>query len=244
MSPDQLGNALSRSGLNLAMPLPVGDYERIAPPAWQTSRVAPGSRCVLIVGNGGQDLWEHFLRSPEAQRRRDPLDTYTARILHETASALDPPARVALYTEKREECYLPMVALAERAGFGAPGRVGVLIHPVYGPWIALRGVLYLRDSLRFEAPPPFDPCTGCPAPCETACRGAALPSSGLDLDRCFRTKLLDSTCRRQCDARGACVVGPEHAYGPEQMAHHQRVRWRPALLPHALRVLGKGLRGG
>ena len=31
-------------------------------------------------------------------------------------------------------------------------------------------------------------------------------------------------CATRCDARSACVVGPEHAYSAEQTAHHSRIR--------------------
>ncbi len=243
MNLDELRSTLARSGLNLALPLPAEHYDRIVSPAWRLARVAPGSRSVLVVGNGGRKLWEHFLASPEAKLRRNPLDTYTERSLRETGAAMSPPAPFALYTERREESYLPMVALAQRAGFGSPGRVGVLIHREYGPWIALRGLLYLPQSLRFEEPEPFDPCTGCPAPCAVACRGQVIGAESVDVDGCFRTKVLQSACRRSCDARSACVVGPEHAYSSEQFAHHQRVRWRPTTLRHAARVLAKSAIG-
>ncbi len=239
MKLDELRSRLSFSGLNLSLPLPAEHYDRIVPPVWRLARVAPSSRSVLVVGNGGRTLWEHFLTAPEAKLRRNPLDTYTERILRETGAAVSPPAPVALYTERREESYLPMVALAERAGFGSPGRVGVLIHREYGPWIALRGLLYLPQFLPFEEPEPFDPCTGCPAPCADACRGQVIGAKSVDVDGCFRTKVLQAACRRSCDARSACVVGPEHAYGADQFAHHQRVRWRPTTLRHAARVLAK-----
>ena len=241
MSLAELRRALVRSGLNLALPLPAADYDRSVSADWQTARVAPEVRSILVVGNGGRGFWECFRRSPEASLQRDPLDTYTERVLHEVAASQDPPARIALYTDRRGGTYLPMVALGRRAGFGSPGRVGVLIHPEYGPWLALRGLLYLGDNLPYAEPAPFDPCTGCPAPCETACRGGVVGAAGVDTDGCFRTKLLDSTCRSRCDARSACVVAPEHAYSPDQMAYHQRIRWRPSTLRHATRVLVKGL---
>lgn len=242
MSLSELRSALARFGLNLARPLPVEEYDRIAPAAWQTHRVAPDARSVLVVGNGGRALWDELQRAPEAAVARDPLDTYTERALRESARTLTPPAGVALYTERREGSYLPMVALARRAGFGAPGRVGVLIHPEYGPWIGIRGVLYLPFAAPFEEPQPFEPCTGCPAPCASACRGGVIGAQGVDAQGCFRHRLLDSACRQRCDARLACVVGPEHAYPPDQFRHHQRIRWRPTVVRHAVRVLLKPVR--
>jgi hypothetical protein len=147
------------------------------------------------------------------------------------------PRAFVLYTEKRQDRYLPLVAVARRAGFGSPGRIGVLLHPVFGPWISIRGVLFLPDEVPLREAPPFDPCTGCPAPCAGACHGAAVSEGGLDVIRCFRTKILKSPCRAACDARSACVVGPEHAFPPEQIAHHSRIRWRPGTIRRAAGLL-------
>jgi epoxyqueuosine reductase QueG len=229
--------SLAEAGFNLVGTLPVEEYDARVPEVWRSARVAPGARGVVVVGNAGRTLWPRFRRSPEARLRKNPLDRYTRRVLHEVASALDPPAGVALYTDRRDERYLPLVALAERAGFGRPGRVGVLLHPTYGPWVSIRGLLYARAELPFREPDPFDPCTGCPAPCASACRGGVIGEAGVDFRGCFRTKLTNRGCRAACDARSACVIGREHAFSTEQIAHHSRIRWRPAMLRHAARVL-------
>jgi hypothetical protein len=234
---DGLQGALAAAGFNLTGALPVEEYDARVPEAWRSERVAPGCRAALVVGNGGRTLWPIFRGSPEARLRRDPLDRYTARVLREVGARCDPPARWALYNERRDERFLPLVGLAERAGLGSPGRVGLLLHPEYGPWISIRGVLWVELQVPFREPEPFDPCSGCPAPCVGACRGGAVGSEGLDGIACFRTKVTQRACRRACDARSACVVSPEHAFGPEQTAHHTRIHWRPATLRHAARVL-------
>jgi hypothetical protein len=158
-------------------------------------------------------------------------------VLSEACELCQPPARFALYREQREGSYLPLVALARRAGFGTPGRVGVLIHPVFGPWISIRGVVYLPFEVEASATAAFDPCTGCLAPCASACHGGVIGPRSVDAEGCFRTRLLTPACRSACDARAACVVGREHAFTPEQVAHHSRIRWRPATLRRAARVL-------
>jgi hypothetical protein len=228
---------LEAGGLNLTGTRPGGDYDRRVPSAWQTKEVCPGARGILVVGNAGPLLWRHFRASPEFAHRRDPLDRYTKRIFREVAAGIPSPSGYALYTEKRQESYLPLVALAQCAGFGAPGRVGVLLHPVYGPWISIRGVLFLPDEVERVEPPPFDPCTGCPAPCADACHGSAVSDAGVDVRRCLRTKITHRACRTACDARSACVIGPDHAFSPEQIAHHSRIRWRPSTIRRAAGVL-------
>jgi hypothetical protein len=228
---------LARAGLNLVGTLTPDEYDRLVPEVWSLARVAPASQGVLVVGNAGRALWPLFRASPEARLRRDPLDRYTERVLREVAGMLPQPASVALYRERRDQQYLPLVRLAERAGFGSPGRVGVLLHPVYGPWISIRGVLFAGFRVPFRKPEPFDPCTGCPAPCAVVCHGQVIGPRGVDVEGCFRTKLLERACRAACDARSACVLGPEHAFAPEQIAHHSRIRWRPSTLRRAAATL-------
>jgi hypothetical protein len=240
MSLERARAALERAGFNLTGTLSVEEYDALVPAPWRSERVHGGCRGVLVVGNAGRALWPAFRASAEAALRTNPLDRYTARVFREVAASLEPPAGAALYIEKREGAYLPLVALARRAGFGSPGRVGVLLHPVYGPWISIRGVLWLDEPVPFREPEAFDPCAGCPAPCASACHGGAVGPEGVDVEGCFRTKVLKRVCRAACDARSACVVGPEHAFSPEQIAHHSRIRWRPSTVRHAARVLARG----
>jgi len=236
---DVLRQALASAGLNLTGTLPKEEYDAIVPEPWRAEHLYPGCRAVLIVGNGGRTLWPFFEASPEARLRRNPLDRYTRRVMRETAERMAPPAGVVLYTDRRDNSYLPLVALAQRAGFGSPGRVGVLLHSTYGPWISIRGAIFLDQAVPFTEPAPFDPCNGCPAPCAAACHGQVVGSDSVDARGCFRTKILKRACRAACDARSACVVGPEHAFSPEQIAHHSRIRWRPSTIRHAIQVLAR-----
>jgi hypothetical protein len=106
--------------------------------------------------------------------------------------------------------------------------------------VSIRAVLYLGFEVPFRAPEAFDPCTGCPAPCATTCHGGVIGECSFDFARCFRTKITHPACRLACDARSACVLGMEHAFTSEQVAHHSRIRWRPAAVLHAARVLMGG----
>jgi hypothetical protein len=216
--------ALAGAGLALTGGMPIAEYDALVPPPWRAQRIAPGARGALVVGNAGRALWERFQASPERALADDPLDAYTRRVLGEAARLAPPPAALAFYADRREGVYLPLVALARRAGFGSPGRVGVLIHPVYGPWIALRAVLLVGESLPLVAPAPFDPCRDCPAPCASACHAGVVGADGVDRAGCYQARLTLPACAEACDARSACVVGPEHAYSREQIAHHSRIR--------------------
>jgi hypothetical protein len=234
---DELRTSLAEWGLNLSGMLPVQEYDLLVPGPWRATNLHRGCRGVLIVGNAGRTLWPIFKASPEAGLRRAPLDRYTSRVLHRAATCVTPEASVATYTDRREGGFLPLLRLAERAGFGTPGRLGILLHPNYGPWVSIRGALFLSQPVPFSVPARFDPCDGCPAPCAPACPGKAVGPKTVDPRACFRSKLLHPACRHACDARSACVLGPEHAFRPDQITHHSRIRWRPSIVRHAVRVL-------
>lgn len=220
---------LEAAGLDLLAALTARDHDACVPEQW---RAPPGCRSVVVVGNAGSALWKSFDRA--RPRGRDPLDRFVEDILRRLA-----PGAFATYAERRAGRPLPLVALAERAGLGRTGRIGLLLHPTFGPWISLRAVVYSTESVEPAAPLDFDPCTGCPAPCVTACRGRAIGEAGLDGEGCFRTKLLDAGCRVACDARAACVIGPEYAFPPAAVAHYSRLRWSPGLMVRAVRTLAR-----
>ena len=233
MTLDALRSSLAAAGLNLTSTLPVEEYDRLVPEPWRTQNVYPSCKGVLIVGNGGRVLWPLFKASPEAQLRKDPLDRYTRHVLRESAAAMRPQAHAVLYTDKRENAYLPLVALAQRAGFGVPGRVGVLLHPHYGPWISIRAALLLGQAVAFEESAPFDPCTGCPAPCESACHGQVVSRQGVDTIGCFRTisssvssLVVPSTRSRATFAPKRAAPTPRPVYPP---THDRSPPWE---VPH------------
>lgn len=221
MSSQATLSRLAEAGFSLVAPLSGVDYNALVPHAWSLS--SPTFAGAWIVGNAGRQLWPRFRSSAEYGQGENPLDDYTRRTFGEAVSA---EQDFALYHDQRDGQYLPLVALAQAAGLGTPGRVGVLLHPEYGPWISLRGVVFVPDLLETRARPEFEPCTGCPAPCEVACHGAVVSARGVDVAGCYKTRQSLPECALRCDARAACVLGPEHAFEPEQVAHHSRIRLR------------------
>jgi len=227
MSLAHLRAGLGAAGFNLLGELSAADYEARVPAAWKLAQLAPGARGVLIAGHGGRELWPRFCTSPEAGLEVDPLDRYTRRVIAACAARCPAALEFALYSEKRGGTWLPLVALARLAGLGTPGRVGVLLHPRFGPWISLRAVIFSAEPLATPGTLSFDPCGSCPAPCASTCHGAAIGAAGLDAARCHATRTEFAECALRCDARLACPVGSEHAYPAEQITHHYRIRTRP-----------------
>jgi epoxyqueuosine reductase len=221
---------LEACGLDLAAPLDRDSYDACVAPAWRCARLRPDCRSVLIVGNAGRAFWTHLARAPEAMDPEHPVDRYAGRVVAQAVRTVDPSAAIAHYWETRDGEFLPLVALAERAGLGRRGRIGLLIHPRYGPWVSLRAALFLDEEVASAGALAKASCEGCSAPCQLACHGNAVAPYGLDLDRCAATKREHPACASGCDARLACIVGREHAFTREQIVHHSRsraagVRW-------------------
>lgn len=219
--PDALG--LPAAGLGVWGCLGAARYDALVPPAWRCAALLPEARSALVVANGGRALWAAFQASPEASRRRDPLDRYTRRVVGAAAEALAPGSLPLFYFERRGRAYADFVALGQAAGLGAPSRLGLLLHPRFGPWLAIRAIIMTPRELPETRPlESFDPCEGCPAPCADACHGDAVAPGGFDAAACGRARRRLPACELRCDARRACVVGPEHAYSPGAEAHHAR----------------------
>ena len=216
---------LTEAGFNLRGCLTAPEYDARVPTVWKTSDLLPGARSALVIGSGGRALYASLKSSPEiARREADPFDAYTVRIVSEAAAKLTRegfPSFAGFAHERRDGKFVDLVALGRASGLGADSRLGLLLHPKYGPWMSLRAVVLTECDV---APTPanarFEPCRRCPAPCVLACPGGALDRGRLSVTACFQGRVVHASCRQRCDARRACVLGTDHAYLAACEGHH------------------------
>jgi hypothetical protein len=226
-----LAEECSPFGLNLIGVASAAEYDALVPAKY---RLAPTSRrAAIVIGNGGGAFWSAYRAHVDRHRgfdaREHPLDDFTAEIMetrilplatsHGVGAELRLPFRAS-------EPPVSFVHLAEAAGLGRRSILAVLIHPEFGPWIALRGALLIDEEI--EAPRPaahFDPCPSCvERPCITTCpaRAVAYPA-GWDVGRCVDYRIEhESICPDRCEARIACVYGRAHRYPADALMHHHR----------------------
>jgi hypothetical protein len=220
---------LATSGLNLVGAASIEAYDAGVPAAFALGRLHPWARGAIVIGNGGGDFWKAFrdfcaLR-PEHEAEAEPLDAFTQAVVE---AAVRPflagvETRV-LYPFRFPDDPVSFIHLAACAGLGRRSLVGVLVHPVFGPWIALRAAVLVPFAV--SAPRPadgFDPCPGCvERACIPACPVGAVTAAGWDVPRCVGHRLSpDDACGSRCHARFDCVVGREHRYPPDALAYHQ-----------------------
>jgi methylmalonic aciduria homocystinuria type C protein len=125
--------------------------------------LAGADRLGLLIGNT-RALWPPFtaaLGDPELAAERDPLDRYTERAI----DAAFPGARIYYGHRRYGGAFVPLQHLAVATGLGAMAPSHLVIHPVYGPWFALRAAVVTAGDpppLRRPIPQPChcdDPCT-------------------------------------------------------------------------------------
>lgn len=173
------------------------------------ARIAPWlhhDRAGLLVGNT-RALWEPFcaaMTDPALAAERDPLDRYTERTLEAY-----PAARAVLYAHRQYDgAFLPFQQLAVDAGLAAFAPTHLLVHPIHGPWFALRAVVLVDEDPPPRAPPITRPCT-CTGACEAAfAHAVAHPDD-------WRTWL---AVRDMCSLRAS-------RYGDDQIRFHYTKIW-------------------
>ena len=225
-----IGDAVAPFGLNLIGVAAPAAYDVLVPAPY---RLTGAATSVVVVGNGGGAFWAAFRAWAEPQPgfdvRPHPLDAFTRTVLELYALPVLAAYGVAgtlRFPFDAAEPALSFVHLAEAAGLGRRGLLGILIHPEFGPWMALRGALLLDVVIAAARPADgFDPCPACvERPCLAACPvGAVSVAAGWDVERCVAHRLeTPGNCDEVCAARGACVYGRPHRYPADATGYHQR----------------------
>ena len=231
---DNIIEALAPYGLNLIGTTTVAAYEAFVPSQYHVSLLLPQAKTIIVIGNGGGDFWHGFRAYREArpgspQDRAHPLDDYTVETIE---TALTPRLQAAgvtyryLYPFRFWTEPVSFMHLARAAGLAGPSILGVVIHPHYGPWMALRAALLIDQEA--STPPQasgFDPCPTCQErACMKSCPANAIaPATGWDIPGCVQHRLqVETDCVDYCGARYDCVYGREHRYPLDELQYHQR----------------------
>ncbi len=179
----------------------------------------------LLIGNT-RALWPVFvdaLRTDSAlESAEHPLDSYAeSRIQAAVSCSTNLPYRCH-FSHVIEPRAVPMQRLAERSGFSMVSPSHLSVHPVHGPWIALRAVVVVDcEGPPLPSPPAARPCAGCSAPCMPAfMRAVAAAGPKLDADS-VRTHAADWIA-----ARDACPVGRASRYSEAQLRYHYGLEGR------------------
>jgi Methylmalonic aciduria and homocystinuria type C family len=115
----------------------------------------------ILIGNT-RALWPQFtqaMKDPALAADPDPLDRYTERVIDAAFAG----ARRYYGHRRHDGRFVPLQRLAVATGLGALAPSQLVIHPIYGPWFALRAVVVTEGSPPSRSPIP-QPCC-CDASC-------------------------------------------------------------------------------
>jgi hypothetical protein len=138
--------------------------------------LAGDARLGILIGNT-RALWPPFtaaLRDPALAADPDPLERYTERVVDAAFAAgsaaahglAGGAARIYYGHRRHGDAFVPLQHLAVATGLGALAPSHLVIHPIYGPWFALRAVVVT------EGDPPARRPIERPCRCDAACADA------------------------------------------------------------------------
>jgi len=171
-------------------------------------------RSVVLIGNGGRRLWERLPKPVDEHQH--PFDRFAV----ERVKSFDPGAEI-IYPSS--QVVAPLQQLARALNISRPSKLGLDIHPVYGPWFAFRAAFLTDAEIPEVIHQPFaSPCESCSAkPCISACPVEAVSDGKFHLSTCADHRLAEgSPCLERCFSRQACPVGSAHRYSDEQQRYH------------------------
>jgi methylmalonic aciduria homocystinuria type C protein len=207
---ERIATRCAAGGLDLAAVAPVGAYNAVVPVDVQL----PGQpdRAVVVIGNTAA-LWPALDRFVLASTEPldDPVDTYVEHIIGRAVVDIDEVVDVR-YSHEPPPRLVAIQRLADVAGLAWLSPSHLCVHPVFGPWIALRAAIVLdlpAPATPAQPDPPCDCTTGCQPLLDAALAAGQATSAGVV-----------EHWRRWVAVRDACPVGRSHRYTDEQIAYH------------------------
>jgi len=220
----QLAEQLSAVGLNHFGVVQAAAYDAGLPPHLQTAALAPETRSIVVFASAGPALWNALLSDLRGKpshftESNHPLDDFVERSVIGTDGIFGELKKQWFLASETEDVQLDFRRLAVLAGLGVQSRLGIVIHPVFGPWMGIRAACFLPVLLEPTALVE-DLCGDCAAPCIDACPGEAFVEGMWEVGRCADFHRTSSRCAFDCDSRLACPIGTSFRYPTEERRYH------------------------
>lgn len=223
---DEIARRLRPAGIDLVQPLNADWYDAAVTAEYRLPDLGRRGALALVLASTAA-FWDPFLArlraEPQRLDRPDPIDDHVTEVIGDALAALPlrhevrfsfepPPRRVA------------MQRLAHVSGLATLTPSMLCVHPVYGPWIALRAAVVLDADGPGGAPPaPGTACERCAETCGPALARAQAAS--------VRTSDGDPVAAHWplwLAVRDACPIGRAHRY-PEPLLRYVYTKDRDVL---------------
>ncbi len=223
-----LAERLRPAGLDLVQPLAARWYDDVVAPAYRLPRLAGRSDALAVVIGNSAALWTPFRAWLAADGSRaeepDPIDRYVTQAVTAALAGLEIAHQVRFSYESPPR-RVAMQRLAHVAGLATLTPAMLCVHPVYGPWIALRAAIVLDAAAPAgDPPPPPVTCADCATHCAPAlarAQAASAPVAGHD-------DPVAGQWRLWLAVRESCPIGRAHRY-PEPLLRYVYTKDRAVL---------------
>ena len=204
---------LSPHGLDIVHPFAVGWFNAGVEAAQRLPDFGRADALGVLLGNT-RALWEPFrtaYREDTAlQACADPIDNYVEERVYDALTPLGVGSSVWCAHFPRR---LAIQRLADVTGLAPLSAVNLNVHPIYGPWFALRAAVTLDlAGPSGEAPKTVPSCPDCARTCMPAFERARAAQVGKDD--------IAETWPLWLAVRDACPVGRAYRYSDEQIRYH------------------------
>jgi epoxyqueuosine reductase QueG len=225
----ELRSYFLQSGFNLTLAINASKYNSNSSGSKKLESIFPQAKSIILVGFGGKEFWsifqDYLQKNPKFKTNNiDLIDNYSIYKFKEASEFLNSKkiSYEIAYPFGNEALKLNFMTLGELGGAGVPSLLGILLHPIYGPWISLRGAFITNMELSEYNEPlsDFSPCPSCNKPCISACPINTISESGWDWESCMKFRISNETCSSSCASRRACPYGQEEQYSEEQLHYH------------------------
>ncbi len=205
------------AGLDLLQPFRIDRVNAELPAAHRLPDLGRGDALGLLVANT-RALWPPFVawlrHDPSRAELDDPLETYVESRIADAAARL-PVATAIRFSHGPPERRIAAQRIAVASGLAHLSPTHLCVHPVVGPWLAIRGVIVADAAGPAEPPDPVaDPCAGCTSVCREAFERALAASERHGPRGAWREWIA---------VRDACPVGRDHRYCDDQARYHGTV---------------------
>lgn len=223
---DALARAVRPAGIDLVQPLNAAWYDAAVPAGYRLPDIGRRDALAVVLASTAAfwpPLLAHLRAAPHVLDEPDPIDRYVAAAVGAAVASLPVRAEVR-FAHEAPPRRVAMQRLAHVSGLAALTPAMLCVHPVYGPWIALRAAVVLdADGPPGPAPATAPPCDDCAARCAPALARAQAASAG-DVPG----DPVAGRWRLWLAVREACPVGRAHRY-PEPLLRYVYTKDRAVL---------------
>ena len=167
---EEIRKHFGEAGFNLTVKIRSVDYDG-AENRKEPFDFVEGAKSIILTGFAGRTFWDVFNlfladNSDFKENHEDLIDDYTRLIfgkLNSKTEAFSGKGYKIIFPFGKDALELDFVKLGILGGIGVPSILGILLHPVYGTWISLRGAIITDVEFEdYDSPlVNFDPCPSC-----------------------------------------------------------------------------------